>query len=185
MKPMARTFGILTMVMLIGGSLLVAQDKSPEKKDKPTHPGFEKLKTLAGEWLRAAPPAGEQAENQDANQVQVVYKVTAAGSVVHETLFPGTPHEMVTVYYMDGADLVLVHYCAAGNQPRMKAAPALDGDQLVFKFAGGTNIDPAKDAHMHDLTITFKDAHHIRAAWSHYADGKPGEPTVFEFQRKK
>ena len=52
------------------------------------------------------------------------YAVTAAGSAVVETVFPGTEHEMVTVYHADGSDLVLTHYCMEGNQPRMRAKAA-------------------------------------------------------------
>ena len=39
----------------------------------------------------------------------------------------------------------MTHYCALGNQPRMKADPTAPANQLRFKFAGGCNIDPAKD----------------------------------------
>ena len=48
----------------------------------------------------------------------MVYGVTAAGTAVMEALFPETDHEMLTVYHLEGNDLVLTHYCAMGNQPR-------------------------------------------------------------------
>ena len=80
------------------------------------------------------------------------YRVTGAGSALVETQFPGSPHEMVTVYYVDGNDLVLTHYCAARNQPRMKLVRATDTD-LVFEFTGRSNLDPAKDMHTHDATM--------------------------------
>jgi hypothetical protein len=61
-----------------------------------------------------------------------------------ERLFPGAPQEMTTVYHREGADLALTHYCAGGNQPRMRArAPAADANVLEFAFDGGTNLDPA------------------------------------------
>jgi hypothetical protein len=50
---------------------------------------FERMKSLAGEW--SDPALGEGAAGK------VVYKVTANGSAVMETLFPGTGHEMVTM----------------------------------------------------------------------------------------
>lgn len=160
---------------------------STERPAPPTspHPGWEKLKQLAGEWIAAVDATAEKNPPADAALPLCVYRLTSAGSVVQESLFPGTPHEMVTMYHLDGPDLVLTHYCALGNQPRMKAEPAGAPDKLVFKFAGGTNIDPAKDNHMHDLTLTFIDADHVRAEWTSYAKGKQSGVKTFELARKK
>jgi hypothetical protein len=170
--------------------VLCAQDKPRETPksemqvatSQPTHPGFEKMKALAGEWFSA----DEKDQTKDAAARPVcIYKVTSAGSVVQETLLPGTPHEMVTMYYQEGPDLVLTHYCALGNQPRMKAAPPTAPDKLEFKFAGGSNIDPGKDAHMHDLTLTFVDADHLRATWTLYQNGQPSKVETFALKRKR
>jgi hypothetical protein len=203
-----RTIGstLTGLALLLCAASTLAQDK-PDKKElpaKPAQPGFEKLKTLVGEWTvvdeldaakaedkgaktdtsdKQTKPAG-QAEGTDASQT-ISYKLIAAGSVVHETMFVGTPHEMVTVYHLDGDDLMLTHYCAMGNQPRMKAEKSSDGSKIVFKFAGGTNLDPAKDGHMHDVTFTFLDANHIQQEWTFYADGKPTKTEKFDLMRKK
>ena len=67
---------------------------------------------------------------------------TAGGSAVQETQFPGTPMEMVSVYHLDGADLVMTHYCVLGNQPRMKADPKSPADKIHFTFASGTKVAP-------------------------------------------
>lgn len=149
------------------------------------HPGFERLKQLAGAWLAADDAAAAKDAQANATPPLCVYRVTSAGTAVQETLFPGTPHEMVTMYYLDGPDLVLTHYCAMGNQPRMKAERSGDAGKLVFKFAGGTNIDPAKDGHMHDLTLTFIDADHVRAEWTSYAKGQQSGVKTFELKRQK
>ena len=74
-------------------------------------------KKLAGTWLAA------DQDGKPTDQVVSIIKVTAGGSAVHETLFPGQPHEMVSIYTVDGPDLVMTHYCVLGNQPRMKADP--------------------------------------------------------------
>jgi hypothetical protein len=102
-----------------------------------------------------------------------VFKVTAAGSAVHETIFPGTPHEMVTLYHLQGKDLVLTHYCAAKNQPRMKADPKAPANTLAFRFVDGANIDPKKDMHMHEGSITFLNNDTIEWTWQGWANGKP------------
>ena len=101
-----------------------------------------------------------------------------------EILFEGSDHEMVTVYHRDGADLMLTHYCAAGNQPRMKAAAGGDPDLLRFEFAGATNMDSAKAMHMHEAVIRFVDADHIESVWTSYQDGKPAGEARFELHRK-
>jgi len=145
----------------------LAADRQDEPKAAPvTHAGFDKLKTLEGQWFSL----GKDGKTTD--QLVSVFKVTAAGSAVHETIFPGTPHEMVTVYHLDGKDLVLTHYCATRTQPRMKADPAAPANTLAFKFIGGANIDPARDMHMHEGSITFIDDNTIESNWLGWSGGK-------------
>ena len=99
----------------------------------------------------------------------VIYKVTANGSVVMETLFPGSDHEMVSMYHLDGDDLRQTHYCAAKNQPHLKLDRAASTpDLLVFAFDGGTGFDPARDFHMHSGRISFRDARHVESEWDGY-----------------
>ena len=161
---------------LVGGLVLLAftagarsDDKTVKAPSAAPHPGLERLKKLAGTWVEA------DKDGKPTDKVVSVIKVTAAGSAVHETLFPGQPHEMVSVYYRDGADLVMTHYCALGNQPRMKADPKSPANQLHFQFAGGSNLDPAKDMHMHEGTLTFIDEDHIEFSGVAWVGGKPAE----------
>jgi len=49
-----------------------------------------------------------------------------------------TDHEMTNVYHMDGPTLVMTHYCAAGNQPRLRAASGTSGT-IDFKTDSVTN----------------------------------------------
>jgi hypothetical protein len=74
---------------------------------------FEKLKGLAGTW---SGPVG----TVDGPKGTVRYEVVSGGSAVMEVLFPGDPHEMRSMYHLDRGDLVMTHYCSAGNQPRMR-----------------------------------------------------------------
>jgi hypothetical protein len=165
----------MTRRFLVGGLMLIALgagvrgDDKPAPTPAPAHPGLERLKKLAGTWV-AADESGKPTD-----QVVSVIKVTAAGSAVQETLFPGQPHEMVSIYHRDGADLVMTHYCALGNQPRMKADPNSPPNQIKWAFAGGTNFDPAKDMHMHEGTITFIDDDHIEFSGVAWVGGKPSE----------
>src|SRR5438132_10787512 len=108
----------------------VADDKakSSSPKASPANAAFEKMKGLAGTWVSAS----NDAEMKDA---QVVYRITAGGSAVMETIMPGTDHEMVTLYTLDGDRIVLTHYCVLGNQPHM-TSKGLIGDKIEFVCDG-------------------------------------------------
>lgn len=172
----------LALALLAGGVALAGSDHDHHAPAAPAHPAFERLKKLQGTWTGTAafgdPPA-------DAGQpATVVWNVTAAGSAVTETLDPGGDHEMVTVYHLDGPDLVLTHYCAGGNQPRMKAKPSQDAGTIEFDFAGGSNVKPG-DQHMHALTIRFLDADRIESLWTNWSGGKPSGQAKFVLARKR
>jgi hypothetical protein len=138
---------------------------------------FERLKGLEGEWVVTS-------EGSTATAGSLVsYRVTSAGSALLETLFAGTPHEMVTLYHLDRGRLVLTHYCALANQPRMVAEPSIDAGRIRFRFDGGTNVDPAVGQHMHEAEFTFVDDAHFRANWTLFAEGKPAEHAEFSLVR--
>ena len=159
-----RLTALAALVLAAGAAPALAADAG---EAKPATEALERFKSLAGEWVSAE-------DNQMVKKGDLVarYAVTAAGSAVVETVFPGTPHEMVTVYHADGGDLVLTHYCMGGNQPRMRArTPA--GPRIEFAFDGGTNVDPARDRHMHSAAFEFLAGDEIRNEWTEHAEGKP------------
>jgi len=140
--------------------------------------GFERLKELAGVW------EGTSNMPKEGERVRVEYRLSSGGSSIVETLLPGTPHEMVSVYFDNKGQLTMTHYCALRNQPRMKLQKA-DAQNLNFMYAGGTNIDRKKDAYMHSLTITFVDKNHIIEKWTLFEAGKEKEMSVFDLSRVK
>lgn len=163
---MARFVLFSTLVALAVAATTGADDKAAKPA---AHAGFDKLKKLAGTWVAA------DDKGQPTNQVVSVFKVTSAGTTVHETIFPGSDHEMITVYHLDGDDVVLTHYCALGNQPKLKLDPKSPANVLKFDFVGGTNFDPKKDMHMHEGSIAIIDDDHIEWSWKAYANGKVDE----------
>jgi hypothetical protein len=126
---------------------------------------FARLKSLAGDWQ------GSAGEASMAGPMNVRYEVGAGGTIVKETLFHGTGHEMLNVYHLVGKDLVVTHYCTKGNQPQMTLRE-VRGDELVFDFTGGTNLDPAKDDHAHSARIAIKGTDQIEEEWTFFAGGK-------------
>jgi hypothetical protein len=173
------TFAFAVLLSAFGPALLAADDAKQPAKKGGQHAGLEQFKKLAGDWV------GKGKHGEEEHDVTVNYKVTSAGSAVVETIGAGTDHEMVTVIHPDGKDLVLTHYCALGNQPRMRCVGNGDGKMIAFKFADGTNLKADKDPHMHSVTFTFVDADTLKAEWSFYADGKEASTATFNMKRKK
>lgn len=124
---------------------------------------FARIRGLAGTWS-----ATETSMLKD----PVRYHVIGNGSAVLETLFPGTPHEMATVYHMDGGALVATHYCAAGNQPRYRAEPTSDPNQVRWAFVSLSNGDPSKDMHMHEGLTTFAASDRLHQQWQGWSEGR-------------
>jgi hypothetical protein len=137
---------------------------------------FERMKALVGVWEGTAkmPKEGEK--------VRVEYRLSSGGSAVVENLYPGTPHEMISVYYDNKGQLTMIHYCALRNQPRMKLEKG-DDQSLYFHFVDGTNIDPMKDAYMGSLTLSFVDKDRIIQKWTLFTGGKETDTSVFELSR--
>src|SRR5262245_59948389 len=140
---------------------------------------FEALKKLAGDWVAL----GKNEKPTD--HVVSSIRVTSGGTALQETIFPGTDHEMVTLYHLDGTDLVLTHYCMLGNQPHMRAEPGKDPKVIIFKFAGGTNLKSTDERHMHQVTLTLEGSDHFKSEWASCKDGKPGETVRFDLVRKQ
>jgi hypothetical protein len=157
-----RTLFTCTLLLLVA-QIGFAEDKKPETK-KP-NANFEKMSKLVGTWVSA------EGENKD--QVVSVIKLTAGGSTIHETTFPGQPMEMVSVYTTEGDDFKMTHYCLLGNQPQLKADPKAPANKITWLFEGGGNLDPAKDKHMHGATVTIIDNDHIEIDGIAWEGGKP------------
>jgi hypothetical protein len=162
MTGKANTAAVAAAVLLCAAAAVAG----PAATGTPVANGFEAFKALAGEWV-----AAEDGPMSKKGDVVARYATTAAGSAVVETVFPGTAHEMVTVYHADGPDVVLTHFCMEGNQPRMRARAAR-GPRYDFAYDGGTNIDRKRDRHMHSAWLELVGADEIRSEWTEHAEGK-------------
>jgi hypothetical protein len=138
-----------------------------------------RIKALAGTW--------EMTDDKGQSQIASIFVVSSDGHVVREIMFPGSQHEMTNMYHMDGDTLIVTHYCAVGNQPRMRA-PATDAsaDRITFVFDSVTNKTSADQTCMGNMTIVFVDAQTIRQEWrSTKADGASEDHADFTLTRKK
>ncbi|MFN0150328.1 MAG: hypothetical protein ACKVU1_06405 [bacterium] len=184
LRHVARIANILCAALVIAGA--ASNARAEEKMNaaiaeapSPAAAQFDRIKSLAGTWTGTA----GFGDGED-SPTEITYRVTAGGSTVIETLFGGSEHEMITMYHMNGGELMLTHYCATGNQPRMRLVPNADPNTLVFDFLDASNMKSA-DQHMHSAKITFVDADHVRSSWTSYADGKPAGDAKFDIARKK
>ena len=118
----------LRTALLLGAIALfaVGNGSNAGEKTKPVNvQRLEALKKLAGDWVAVGKDGKATAK------VISSIRVTSAGTAVQETLFPGSDHEMVTMYHLDGDDLILTHYCSLGNQPRLRAEPGKDSEEVT------------------------------------------------------
>lgn len=134
---------------------------------------FDRLRTLVGDWESKAP---------DGSPITLTYRLVAGGHTLMEENSYGS---MVTMYHRDGAGLMLTHYCAGDNQPRMRAKGLTpDGAGIDFQFADVTNLSGPDGAYMGSMKVTFVDNDHITQEWVHVS-GSRKEPLVITWARKK
>jgi hypothetical protein len=149
---------------------------APAAAQSKAQASFDKLKILAGNWEGTA--SGVLSK--------VSYRVVSNGSVLEETMQNGTEDPMVTIYHLDGDRLMVTHYCGAGNQPRMVAAPDPGKPNVfAFKFLDATNVSSTQEGHMRDLVLTMVDNDHITQQWTWHAQNKEEKMELFKLTRKK
>jgi hypothetical protein len=81
-------------------------------------------------------------------------------------------------------DDALLH---VGQLAAPEADPKSPAKEIHFEFAGETNLDPAKDKHMHEGTVRFVDDDHIEiygVAWENGKHAK-GHECPMKLIRKK
>ena len=163
----------LLTALILAASL--SANAGETEKAKAGSPEFERMKTLVGSWT------GKADMGQGPIDLTIQYRLLAGGSVLEERCFVGTPDEMVTMYYDQNNKLAMTHYCVFGNRPAMKIKSA-DAKTIKFDFDATCGINPAKESHMHALSIKFDDADTITASCQAIMEGKevPEKPTTLK-----
>ena len=138
---------------------------------------FATIKAMPGTW------EGESREEKSMQgPVQVNFKVTAGGSAVMSEIIG---HEdMISMIHLDGPDkLLLTHYCATGNQPRMQASVSPDGKIITFNFLDATNLATPDTGHMQKMILTLVDDSHHTEEWI-FKDHGTEHAAFFDLHRK-
>jgi len=170
-----RKFFIAVLIAVL--SAIWAHAGEPEMELEPYQgsAAFMKLKALAGKWEGTSIMHGQEMK------ANAEYKVTSAGSALVETIFPGTPHEMVSMYYDSGSKVSMTHYCSLKNRPEFDSVSA-DGNVIKFKFSEDSTIREGEH-HMNSLDVRWIDDDNIVKEWVSKKDGKPEEPTIIHLTR--
>ena len=159
----------ISLVVLLSAVAAYAQAGSQQS--------FDSIKALAGSW---------EGKTQMGDAVDVSYRVTAGGSAVMSEIVSqmhGKSDDMITMFNMDGNRLLLTHYCAAGNQPRMQASASPDGKTITFNFLDATNLKGPEAPHMRQVIFKFLGAAHHTEEW-HFAVGGKEMVETFDLRRK-
>src|SRR6201987_422975 len=131
-----------TAVLLSLSTVAFAQSTATPVPPSDAQKCFDTLKSLAGNWEGPVSIDPPQADMGTDKPVHVSLRVTSRGNaLVHEMQEAGTPLDSqrydhpVTMLYVDSGRLTLVHYCDAGNRPRMTAKVSPDGKKVEVEFA--------------------------------------------------
>jgi hypothetical protein len=166
----------LSLIVIAAGAIVAAQ--AEEKANASAAKQFAALKGLAGDWIELGK------DGKPTDKVVSSIRVTAGGNTVQETLFPGTDHEMVTMYYLERGNVVLTHYCMLGNQPHLRAEPGDDPNTIAFKFASISNLKSPEAQHIHGATLTIESSDRFKAVWVANEGEKPCHEVKLDLVRK-
>jgi hypothetical protein len=149
---------------------------------------FDTLKTLAGNWEGPVTLDPPMPQISGGKPLHVSMRVTSRGNaLVHEVQEAGTPIDPtkydhpVTMFYLESERLTLMHYCDAGNRPRMVARQSSDGKTVEFDFAdlSGSN----QSGHMYHAVFTTIDTTHHTEDWTFMLPGDKPMRAHFNLQR--
>lgn len=130
---------------------------------------LDRFKALEGRWESDGDGDGKTGGAGDG---ALEYRVVAAGSAVEERLFPGSPYEMVTMYFTHYGDLYATHYCAGKNAPTMRGHWHERTSTWHFEHVSTTNADPNTTGVMGEMMYTFVDADTLKTSWATVKAGK-------------
>ncbi len=186
--PLMLCVALISVVGLAGAQ--THSDTKQPAASSDAQKSFEAMKALAGDWQGPVSIDPPIAGMQDDQPLHVSMRVTSRGNaLVHEMQEAGTPLDStkydhpVTMFYLDGDQLTLLHYCDAGNRPRMVAHTSSDGKKLEFDFVdlSGSN----RRGHMYHAVFTIVDANRHIEDWTYLMPGDKAMHAHLDLQRSK
>jgi hypothetical protein len=148
-------------------------------------PAFEKIKTLVGDW------EARDGTAYGGKPIRVSYKVVSGGTSLMETYYQVGPDyiDMVTIYHLDGDNLVATHFCDVNNQVRLRADRMSDDRALTFNYVDATNLSLSNEEVINKVEIAFVDKDHFTQTWVWRMTNSKGETrndkAIYKFVRRK
>ncbi len=127
---------------------------------------FKQLGALVGEW---------QGTFADGREHRVTYRLSAGGTVLVETWALAPGRESITLYHLDGDQLLATHYCPQGNQPRLRWVPGTDARRLSFVLKDGSNLHVPGGWHQHFMWLELGDANSYRRSETYIENGNTSD----------
>jgi hypothetical protein len=104
---------------------------------------FAELRQLVGDW-----------QGVGARQsLKVSYRMTANDTVLVETWTMSATRESMTLYALDGKELLATHYCPQGNQPRLRFTGVATDGRYQFAFKDASNLQNQQAEHQHAMWV--------------------------------
>jgi hypothetical protein len=157
-------------IFLLLATLGFAQPKSPNGDT-----AFQKLSALVGDWEGPYEWTGGRA----GGTLKASYYLTGNSSALVENLIMEGVPTMTSVYHLDNGDLRMTHFCAAKNQPRLRAEKIdLAKDTIEFGFVDVTNVTSLAAPFVHGLDVQLLGPDRLELTFHFEAAGKKSEEHI-------
>jgi hypothetical protein len=148
---MLKRYELLFFVSFLG-QIIYAQHDHAANPGTANSAAFNEIKSLVGNWEGTYQWIGQSARGE----MGAKYYLTGNGTTVIEDLIQSGNIIMTSAYHLDGNDVRVTHYCAAGNQPRLKAdTPSTNDKSIRFKFVDITNLKEPGSGHVKAIELKF------------------------------
>ena len=161
---------VVSMALTLAVPVAVLAAVQPAAPNAPAV--FARLRSgLAGSWKLAAVTFPRQ------EAFRISFKEISRGSALVETFGDPAGSVTETVYHLDGEHLLATHYCAQGNQPRLRFVKDDPKAGAEFAFKDATNLASEKASHLVRMRIRL-DGDRLEKDEIYVANGKEDVTTL-------
>lgn len=132
---------LVFVALLCACEISAGRPPAPPAQPPPAAKGPPTSADAAWTRLSAALVGRWRATTAENRTIGAAYRTISKGSALVETFTSASGNETMTVMHRDGATLMATHYCAQGNQARLRATETT-ADRVVFEFVDVTNEGP-------------------------------------------